>query len=267
MGKNSASEAAAAQQRADEQARQERIRKGTASINKIFDGGTFGTGAIAAGAAYDPTKQYFLEDGSAWTPTVVGKDPNGAKLNKAFQDALGKGLYSGTETKEGFNDQFFDGLSKSYVDFARPQLDEQAAKARNQLTFALARNGTLDSSMRSTQNADLQRNVDKEIQSITDKGREYATEARTGVEQARADLIANLTMTGDNVGASNAALARAKTLAAPPAYSPLGQLFTDYTAGLAQQAAFERAAALGYGTPSRGGAGLFGTNKSAVKVT
>lgn len=205
MGKNSGAEATAAAQRAEEQARQERIRKGTESINTTFDG--------------------------------------------------------------QFNDGFFDGLSKSYVDFARPQLDEQAGKARNQLTFALARNGTLDSSMRSTQSADLQRSVDKEIQNITDKGREYATEARTGVEQARADLIANLTMTGDNVGAANAALARAKTLATPPAYSPLGQLFTDYTAGLAQQAAFERAAALGYGTPSRGGAGLFGTNRNAVKVT
>jgi len=267
MGKNSGAEAAAAAQRAEEQARQERIRKGTESINRIFDGGTFGSGAIAAGASYDPTKQYFLSDGSVWTPGDLGKDPRGMKLKKAFEDAVGKGLYSGVETTQGFNDEFFDGLSKSYVDFARPQLDEQAGKARNQLTFALARNGTLDSSMRSTQSADLQRSVDKEIQSITDKGREYATEARTGVEQARADLIANLTMTGDDVGTSNAALARAKTLATPPAYSPLGQLFTDYTAGLAQQAAFERAAALGYGTPSRGGAGLFGSNKSAVKVT
>lgn len=204
MGKNSASRAAAAD-RANEAARQERIRAGTSSVNQTFDG--------------------------------------------------------------QFNDQFFDGLSQSYVDFARPQLDRQASEARDQLTFALARNGTLDSSMRSTQSADLQRDVDRGIQDITDKGREYATTARNNVEQARADLIANLTMTGDNVGATNAAMSRAKALSTPPAYSPIGQLFTDYTAGLAQQAAFERAAALGYGTPTRGGANLYGTNPSAVKVT
>lgn len=256
MGKNSASEAAAAQQRADEKARQERIRRGTGAINAVFDGGVYGTGALGADAVFDPTKTYYTADGQVW-------EGNAAK----FKQGLEQGLLSGTATATGFNDDFFNGLSQSYVDFARPQLDEQAGKARNQLTFALARNGTLDSSMRSTQSADLQRSVDKEIQSITDKGREYATEARTGVEQARADLIANLTMTGDSVGATNAAMARAKTLATPPAYSPLGQLFTDYTAGLAQQAAFERAAALGYGTPSRGGAGLFGTNRNAVKVT
>lgn len=198
-------EAAAAEQRADEVARQGRIRSGTASINSTFD--------------------------------------------------------------SQFNDGFFDGLARSYVDFARPQLDEQAAKAREQLTFALARNGTLDSSMRSEQNADLQRSVDRNIQDITDKGREYATTARGNVEQARSDLVSSLTLTGDDVGASNAALARAKALSAPPAYSPLGQLFTDYTAGLAQQAAFERAASLGYGTPARSGANLYGTNPNAVKVT
>lgn len=196
-------QALADQQRADEVARQGRIREGTTAINTQFD--------------------------------------------------------------SQFTDDFFDRQAQSYVDYARPQVDEQAGKAREQLTYALARNGTLDSSMRSTQNADLDRAVDRQLLDITDKGREYATTARNNVEQARADLIANLTMTGDNVGASNAALARAEALAAPPAYSPLGQLFTDYTAGLAQQAAFERSQALGLGPRPSGVATLFpGSNRSVT---
>lgn len=176
-----------------------------------------------------------------------------ASINTAFDDQ--------------FDDGFFDDLGQSYVDFARPQVDEQAANARKKLTFALARNGTLDSSMRTTQNEDLTRDVNRGLQDVADKGREYSTSARTGVESSRSDLVSLLQSTGDNVGAANAALARAETLSRPPAYSPIGQLFTDYTAGLSQQAAFERAAALGYGTPASSGAGLYAPKRTAVKVS
>ena len=172
-----------------------------------------------------------------------------------------------TSFDDQFDDDFFDNLGQSYVDFARPQVDEQAAKARKQLTFALARNGTLDSSMRTTQNEDLTRDVNRGLQDVADKGRDYATSARTGVESSRSDLVSLLQTTGDNVGAANAALSRAETLSRPPAYSPIGQLFTDYTAGLSQQAAFERAASLGYGTPAPAGAALYAPKRTAVKVS
>lgn len=72
----------AAQARADEQARQAKIREGTAAVNKIFDGGKTATGKIGGGAAYDPNATYYNEDGSVWTPT-------------AFSDAVRRGLYTG----------------------------------------------------------------------------------------------------------------------------------------------------------------------------
>ena len=185
---------------------------------------------------------------------------------EARQARIREGTTSINDTFSQFGDPFFDGISQSYVDFARPQVDKDYNAAKEKLTYALARNGTLDSSMRSKQFGDLQGQYDENIQDITDQGRGYATEARNNVENARADLISMLQATGDAQGAASAATSRAATLATPPSYSPLGQLFTDFTAGLSQQAALERAEAYTNGAVRpRYNTGLFGVSGSAVK--
>ena len=66
MGKKDSGAKEAARARADEEARQQRIRQGTERINSIFDGQTTGTGA--ATGAFDPTKTYYNADGSVWKP-------------------------------------------------------------------------------------------------------------------------------------------------------------------------------------------------------
>ncbi len=74
MGKDNGSDEAA-KARADEEARQARIRAGTSRINTIFDGGTVASGALGAGSTYDPTKTYYNADGSVWTPTALPAAP------------------------------------------------------------------------------------------------------------------------------------------------------------------------------------------------
>lgn len=204
MGKNAAANEAA-QARADEAARQARIRAGTTSINN-----TFGQ----------------------------------------------------------FNDEFYGDLRDSFVDFARPQLDRQFDKAKEQSTYSLARSGLLDSSTRGEANADLQESYDTNLQDVMDKARGYEVEARGNTEKARSDLLSMLQVTGDATGAANSALARAATLAKPPSYSPLAQLFTDSSAMLAQQLAAERAYSIGLGPKPRNSTGLFSSPaESSVKVS
>jgi hypothetical protein len=284
MSKNAGSKAAAAS-RADEEARQARIREGTAAINRTFDGTTTGSGAVGADAAFDPSATYVRADGSRWTPPAAsapavggvpgaaGKltglfgTPGAADPSEAFRrEAAAGGLFTGTQRSGGFDDNFFTGIRDSFTNFARPQLDDQMNEARKQLTFALARSGTLDSSTRGEQSADLQKKYDINLQDITDKARQFENDQRNSVEGARADLISTLQATGDAQGASQAALARAKTLSATPAYSPLGQLFQDSTAMLNQQAALERSYSLGFGNRPRFNTGVFGAPSSAVKV-
>lgn len=182
------------------------------------------------------------------------------------QADIRKGRASIDETFSQFDTPFYEALSKSYVDFARPQLDEQIEDAREQTTFALARSGNLDSSTRVDQFADLDKRYGTALQGLYDEGRQYGTDARGSVESARADLVSNLQVTGDATGAANAAMARAKALATPPKFQPLEQLFVDATSGLAQQIALERNAALGSPIKPRVTTGLFAPKAEAVRV-
>ncbi len=130
----------------------------------------------------------------------------------------------------------------------------------------MARSGTLDSSMRADSNKNLAEARGTALQQLYDTGREYETNARNSIEDARADLISQLQVTGDATGAANAALSRASALATPPAYSPLTQLFTDLSSTVATQAAIERAEAYGSPVKAKYSTGLFTPSSGAVKV-
>lgn len=314
MGGKSGGNKEAAAARADEQARQERIRQGTKAINDTFDGATVGSGLLGAGTAFDPKATYYNADGSVWAPaaaaapvsglgslfqsagiapasssasaplggtkqglTLGGVTLGGSGANaaapaedptaKAFREAVAAGkIFSGTEKKAGFDEAFFEGRKKAYMDYANPQLEDQYGKAGNELTFALARGGNLNSSTRGAKLGELQQLYDLNKQKVADDALASSTQARTAVEDARSGLIATLNATGDAQGAANSALARSSALSQPAAYSPLGQLFTDFTSALGIQAAQERAAAASGGSyKSNYDTGLFG-NAGRVSV-
>lgn len=203
-GKSGGGEAAAA--RADEKARQDRIRTGTKKISTIFDG--------------------------------------------------------------QFNDPYFDKQKQSYLDYASPQLEDQYAKAQKELTYALARGGNLNSSVRGEKSAELQKQYDLNKQKIADDALSSSTQARNNVESARADLISQLNATGDAEGAANSAINRASALSQPAAFSPITSLFADFTSALGTQAALERASYYSGGAVKPTfNTGLFSPSKNSVKVS
>jgi hypothetical protein len=213
--------------REDEQRRQERIRGGTTAINSIFDGGTY----------------------------------------RPITNASGRVAYGDEVTKPGqFTDDFFNQRRQSFLDYAQPQVDEQYGDARKELTFALARGGLLDSSVRGQKSGELQKMFDLNSQNVADQALSYETQARTGVEDARQNLIATLSATGDAQGAVNSALSRSAALSQSPAYSPLGQLFSDFTANLGVSAAQDRAATMSGGWYNPGGPSNFSMTPGRMKV-
>lgn len=186
---------------------------------------------------------------------------------EARQARIRAGTSKIDETFSQFDEDYFKGLREGYVDFARPELDKQYADANEETIYSLARAGTLDSSIRSDTFGKLEEAHGTALQELYDKGREYQVSGQDAVENARADLVSQLQVTGDSSGAANAALARSKALATPPTYSPVQQLFQDFTSGLATQAALERAEAYGSPTRPRYNTGLFGASPNAVKTT
>lgn len=167
-----------------------------------------------------------------------------------------------------FNEPYFEGRKQAYIDYANPQLEQQRDSAQKELTFALARSGLLDSSVRGQKAGELQQKYDLNKQQIADQALSYSGEAKSAVEDARAGLINTLNATGDAEGAASSAINRASALSKPAAFSPLSQLFADFTAGLGTQAALEKANYYSGGqTGARYNTGLFAPRGNAVKVT
>lgn len=164
-----------------------------------------------------------------------------------------------------FNDDYFAKQRDAYSTYATPQLEDQYANAQKQLTFALARSGTLDSSTRAEKAAELQKLYDTQKQSVGDTALNYESQTRNAVEDARANLLSTLNASGDASGAVNSALSRSQMLAKPQTYSPLVGLFDAFSSGLGAQAAQERAASLSGGAiKPKYSTGLFDTPTSSV---
>ena len=201
----------------------------------------------------------------------AGKSGGGGEAAKARADeqARQQRIRKGTERVNSifgqFDDGFFDKQRDAYVNYATPQLDDQRADANKELIFAMDRGGQLDGSARASLAGELQKKYNLQRQKIQDDALNYGTQARNNVEDARAGLIATLNATGDAQGAVNSALTRASALSQPAAYSPLANLFADFTGTLGTQAAAERAYSYGGPAPTYT-TGWFGPRSGSVSV-
>lgn len=203
----------------------------------------------------------------------MGGSSGGGEAKQARADELArqKRIREGTERvnsifERQFSPEYFDKQRDAYVDYAAPQLKDQRADANKELIFAMDRGGQLDGSARATLAGELQKKYDLQRQKIRDDALGFRTTAMNNVEDARSGLIATLNATGDAQGAASSALSRASALSQPAAYSPLANLFADFTSTLGTQAAAERAYSYGGPSPTYT-TGWFGPKSGSVAVT
>jgi len=246
---------AAEDARRREQERQARISSGMSRIDAIFGGGQYGTGRIDRDA-YDPNGSYFNADGSKFSAPMSEQKyqtgtrtedvgDNGSRevpvygMRRAVdQGALDSmfangGLFSDVSSTGGFDDNFYDERSQSYVDFAAPQLQDQYKDASAALTAALSRSGQLSSSLAGDRGKKLQKDFATQRQSIADRGREYASSARRTINDSRSEAVSMLNASADPDAAVSQALNSASAARdAVPAFDPLGAVFQNATAGL-----------------------------------
>ena len=215
-----------AQARADEDARQARIASGRQQIDALFDRGETlrpGSGvAVAAHPDYSPegvakTKNVYAQTGQFSIPTVP------ASTTPAVWD----------KTQPAFDDAFYNQRRQAYIDNYTPQLQDQFQKARDQMTFALARSGQTRSSVAADQVARLGEANAVQSATIANQAEGDVSKFRNSVEDQRANLVSQLQSSADPGGTANIALARTQSMAGEPvSYSPLGDVFSGLASGI-----------------------------------
>jgi hypothetical protein len=139
-----------------------------------------------------------------------------------------------------FDEKYYDDAFENQKKVYATDFNQQWESARKQLEAALMRAGIYDSSagiQRMDEAEDTRARRETEYQSLA---RQQVEGRRQNVLAAEDTVLAQLRSSGDQASANASAAQQLNAQSKPIAFSPLGAVFTDLTAGLATQAEQER---------------------------
>lgn len=125
-----------------------------------------------------------------------------------------------------FDPQYYQKYQDAFVDNYNPQIDKQFGIARQELTYNLARKGTLDSTPGQKSFGDLVSTYVDARRDIGSRAVDATNQLRTGVEDQKTSLYSQNSASADPALASIQALSRAGSMQTPAPYSPLGDMFS-----------------------------------------
>jgi len=136
----------------------------------------------------------------------------------------------------GYNDNYFQGVSRAYMNHYQPELAKQYKTARERLIYAQPGGG--QGSAYNQALADLDEENSKRLADLQNNASSYASDYRRNIEGERSSLINMASLNSGSGAAAQQAINTAKSLATPPAFSALGDLFAKFAgnAALANQA-------------------------------
>jgi hypothetical protein len=141
---------------------------------------------------------------------------------------------------KSFDPAYYANLEKLGYAAVKPGVQQQYDDAMRQLQAALTRNGLLGSTARGESEARLDKQNVIANQMVDDSVRGSINARKTDVANSEMAAIGQLQASGDPMSAAAQAASLTAANTAAPRWSPLGQVFTDATAGLATQADLER---------------------------
>ena len=163
-----------------------------------------------------------------------GGDDGAKKAEKKRQGRIAQGMNWINQTFGKYTDDFFNTRMQDYLSWANPQVEDQYGKAKEELTYALARQyGTTQTSTAAEKQAELAKAYGLAKTAQVEQGQAVANQARGNVEDARTNLVAQLNATADPDAAASAAIRQSELLNKTDPYTPLGELFANVTEGLA----------------------------------
>jgi len=151
------------------------------------------------------------------------------------QNRIKEGISNIDNAFAGFDDGFYSGKSQNYLNYYRPQVDQQYGEAKQNTLYQLARQGIVNSSAGAKVNSDLARDYGNQLQSIQSGANSYAQNVRSQVEQQRNNLVNQVTATANPTQAASAAnnqVGNLQMIEPAGGYSPLAGLFSTFTGAL-----------------------------------
>lgn len=173
---------------------------------------------------------------SALAPDVPQGDDPADVLRQQEADRQAR-IAGGTDrvnqTFGQYGDDYYNSMFKAGKDYYGPQLGEQYSEALRRLpmNFASTKNSAFAREAGNLERDRMRRETD-----VNQMIQGRVNERRGEVERHRADLIGQLNAGSDADTVATQATERAKSLTAPPEFSPLGDMFSKYTGMAANQA-------------------------------
>lgn len=161
-----------------------------------------------------------------------GGGDGGASELRAQEEARQARIRAATNqvnsTFSGFNDDLYSKVASDYSNYYTPEADKQYTDTLGRVRAQLSQRGLLDSTEGARQLGDLASFYEQTKGDIGNQARDFANQYRSSIEDARGGLLA-LAQGAPEIGAiANQASARANALTAPPAFSPVGDLFARF---------------------------------------
>lgn len=184
--------------------------------------GAPGSQAVGAFGGLNPFNPFgFGEDRKTLTPNDI-RALYGKWLGREGE------LFTGTATSPGFGDNFYKQRTQDYINYAMPQLADQARQAQKNLTFRLADQGLTQSGAADTLNTSLLNEINRQAAGVASTGVQQAQDLQKQIEQQRSNLISQLETSADPGSATSQALSTAAGFSAPSVYQPIGSLFSNW---------------------------------------
>jgi len=146
-------------------------------------------------------------------------------------------ITEGVERIDGIFDQFGDDYysdrRSAYEGYYLPQIEDQYSDAQDNVTYALARSGTLKSTMAGDKMADLLKDYNDQRAAVASNANADVQNAKSRIARQRSNLIQQLNSTGDASRTANEALSQATQLyEEQPEYNPIGDIFAGAASGI-----------------------------------
>lgn len=162
---------------------------------------------------------------------------------RPWEKRIQKGLYTERgDEQEGYDDEFHNRHRENYMDYARPEIEQERSDAGEELVYALAGTGQGESSIAVESKADLEDQHQQGLEEARREGQRLADESRQELSEQR-DRMSQLAQSGASADTMRSSLESAgDTLQKKRQGDPVGPVFESLTSGLlAKQQGEQRA--------------------------